>query len=62
MIFVELYDPFVDKFVALLPQFQIRRAALTKANYALELLEQIGGPLGHEFCPTSPTYVFTRRD
>jgi FkbM family methyltransferase len=61
-IIAELYDPFVDEFVDLLPEFQVRRAALTKTEYALQLLDQVGGPLTDEFCPTSPTYVFTRRD
>jgi FkbM family methyltransferase len=61
-IFAELYDPFVNEFIGLLPQFQVRRAALTKANYTLELLDQIRGPLPDEFCQTSPTYVLTRHD
>ena len=61
-ILAEIYDPFLDEFVDQLPQFQIRRAALTKADYVLQLLDQIGGSLPDEFCQTSPTYVFTRRD
>ena len=61
-IFAELYDPFVDEFLELLPGFQVRRAALTKKDYALHLFDQIGGPLTDEFCPISPTYVCTRDD
>jgi FkbM family methyltransferase len=61
-IFAELYDPFVDEVVDLLPAFQINRAALTRDDYSLQLLAQIGGPLAGEFCPTSPTYVFIRRE
>ncbi|HEY7550945.1 MAG TPA: FkbM family methyltransferase [Hyphomicrobiaceae bacterium] len=60
-IFAELYDPFVDEVIDLLPAFQISRAALSRDDYSLQLLGQIGGPLAEEFCPTSPTYVFIRR-
>jgi FkbM family methyltransferase len=59
-ILVELYDPFVEEFAALLPQFQIKRAALTVADYTLQLIDQMGGVLTDEFCSTSPMYVFTR--
>jgi FkbM family methyltransferase len=62
VIFAELYDPFVAEFAALLPQFQILRAALTKADYSLVLLDKIHGPLSDEFCQTSPTYIFARHD
>ena len=61
-IFAELYDPFVNDFVDLLPQYQFKRVAIAKADYALYLLDQIGGSLGDEFCHTSPTYLFTRCD
>jgi FkbM family methyltransferase len=62
IIFAELYDPFVNEFVDLLPQYQFKRVGLKKVDYALHLLDQIGGSLGNEFCHTSPTYLFTRRD
>jgi hypothetical protein len=61
-ILAELYDPFVDNVVNLLPGYQVRRAALAKADYGLEFLNQIGGTLPDEFCTTSPTYVFTKLD
>jgi hypothetical protein len=61
-IFAELYDPFLKEVVdLLLPAFHVRRAALTRDDYTLHLLEQIGGPLAEAFCPTSPMYVFVRR-
>src|SRR5262249_44262055 len=61
VILAELYDPFVHEVIGLLPSFEVRRVALARADYTLRLLEQIGGQLTDEFCPTSPTYVFTRR-
>jgi FkbM family methyltransferase len=61
-ILAELYDPFVDNVIKLLPGYQVRRAALERSDYGLRLLEQVGGSLSDEFCPTSPTYVFTRLD
>jgi FkbM family methyltransferase len=61
-IFVELYDTFVNEVVELLPGYELRRAALTKADYTLRLLDQVGGTLPDEFCPTSPTYVFARAE
>ena len=61
-ILAELYDPFVDNVINLLPGYQVRRAALAKGNYGLQFLDQIGGTLPDEYCPTSPTYVFTRLD
>jgi FkbM family methyltransferase len=60
LIFAELYDPFVDEFIALLSRFQVKRAALSKASYTLQLLDQVGGSLSDDFCQTSPTYVFAR--
>jgi FkbM family methyltransferase len=62
VILAELYDPFVEEVVNLLPQFQVRRAALATADYSLHLLDQVGGALSDEFCATSPIYVFTRSD
>lgn len=61
-IFAELYDPFVDNVINLLSGYQVRRAALAKGDYKLRFLDQVGGTLPDEFCPTSPTYVFTRLD
>jgi FkbM family methyltransferase len=61
-ILAELYDPFVDNVIDLLPGYQARRAALARADYGLRFLDQIGGALSDEFCPTSPTYVFMRLD
>jgi hypothetical protein len=62
IIFAELYDPFVEEVVGLLPQYQVRRAALAKADYSLQLLDQVGGALPDMFCATSPIYVFARPD
>lgn len=61
-IIAELYDPFVDEFLELLPGFQVRRAALSREDYVLHLIDQIGGDLTEQYCPISPTYVFTRGD
>jgi hypothetical protein len=61
-ILAELYDPFVDDVINLLPGYLVRRAALAKADYRLHFLDQIGGALSDEFCPMSPTYVFMRLD
>jgi FkbM family methyltransferase len=61
-ILAELYDPFVDEVTKLLSGYQVRRAALAKEDYALSFVDKIGGTLSDEFCPTSPTYVFERRD
>lgn len=61
-ILAEIYDPFVDEVVSLLPEYRVQRAALTKDNYVLQFLDKIGGSLSDEYCPTSPTYVFTRGD
>jgi hypothetical protein len=61
-IIAELYDPFVDNVIKLLPGYRVQRAALAKADYGLHFLDRIGGPLPDEFCSTSPTYVFTRPD
>ncbi|HEX6000670.1 MAG TPA: FkbM family methyltransferase, partial [Hyphomicrobiaceae bacterium] len=62
IILAELYDPFVDEVVGLLPGYQVERAALTKSEYTLKLLPDIGGALPQEFCVTSPTYLFTKRE
>jgi FkbM family methyltransferase len=59
-ILAEIYDPFVSEVIDLLPRYRVRRAALAKVNYGLKFLDQIGGTLSDEFCPTSPTYVFMR--
>jgi FkbM family methyltransferase len=61
-IVAELYDPFVDNVIKLLPGYHVQRAALAKTDYKLHLLDRIGGLLPDEFCSTSPTYVFTRLD
>jgi FkbM family methyltransferase len=60
VIFAELYDPFAEEVIGLLPQYQVRRAALGKVDYSLHLLDQVGGVLPDNFCVTSPIYVFTR--
>jgi FkbM family methyltransferase len=59
-ILIELYEPFVEEVVGLLPGYRVRRAAISKHDYTLRLLDQVGGSLPDEFCQTSPTYVFTR--
>jgi FkbM family methyltransferase len=59
VILAELYDPIVHEMVALLPRYAVQRAALRRSDYALQLLDRIGGPLPNEFCRTSPTYVFS---
>jgi FkbM family methyltransferase len=61
-ILAELYDPFVNNVVSLLPDYRVQRAALAKADYSLHFVDQVGGILPDTFCPTSPTYVFIRRD
>jgi hypothetical protein len=61
-ILAEIYDPFVDNVIKLLPGYRVRRAALAKTDYRLHFLDQIGGMLPEAFCSTSPTYVFTRLD
>jgi FkbM family methyltransferase len=62
VILAELYDPFVEDVVGLLPSYNVRRATITKKDYSLKLVSQIGGPLADEFCSTSPTYIFARRE
>jgi hypothetical protein len=60
VVLVEAYDQFVDEVVRLLPEFKVKRAALARTDYSLQLLDQIGGELTEEFCRTSPMYVFMR--
>jgi FkbM family methyltransferase len=62
VIIAELYDPFVGEVIDLLSGYRVKRAALTRTSYELCFLDQIGGQLREEFCPTSPVYAFTRQE
>ena len=62
VILAEIYEPFVRAtFEMLAPWYDVKRAALRRADSSLVLLQASVGNISEEYWQISPTYVFERR-